>query len=143
VRYTLVVLLNVSLMVSPLPAQTESVALTLSEATAMALEKNGDVVVERGSLDIARAGVLRAEAAYEPSFRADARFRERTDPVNSVLSGAPEGELAPTFTGFQSSASLIGLFRTGGSVSVTSGLGRDETNSVLTLLTPPEFRLRS
>lgn len=135
-RSTLVVLITLSLTASSLSAQTESETLTLSEATAMALEKNGDVIVERGSLDIARANVLRAQAVYEPAFRADARFRERTDPVNSVLSGAPEGELAPTFTGFQSSASLVGLLRTGGSVSITSGLGRDETNSVLTLLTP-------
>lgn len=135
-RYTLVLFLTLSSMAWPFSAQGDSVALTLSEVTIMALEKNGDMVVERGSLDIARAGVLRAEAAYEPAFRADVRFRERTDPVNSILSGAPEGEVAPTFTGFQTSASLVGLLRTGGSVSITSGIGRDETNSILALLTP-------
>ena len=110
--------------------------LTLSEAIARALEKNADVVVERESLNIADALLLRADAAYEPSLRGDARLRKRTDPVNSVLSGAPQGELAPAVRSLQTSASLVQLLPTGGTVSVFSGVGRDETNSFFALLTP-------
>lgn len=110
--------------------------LTLSDAIARALEKNADVVVERESLNIAEASVLRADAAYEPALRGDARLRKRTDPINSVLSGAPVGELSPTVRSLQTSASLVQLLPTGGTVSVFSGAGRDETNSFFALLTP-------
>lgn len=110
--------------------------LTLSDAIARALEKNADIVVERESVNIAEASVLRADAAYEPSLRGDARLRKRTDPVNSVLSGAPAGELAPTVRMLQTSASLVQLLPTGATMSVFSGVSRDETNSVFALLTP-------
>jgi outer membrane protein TolC len=110
--------------------------LTLSEAIARALEKNADVVVERESVHIAEANVLRADAAYEPSLRGDARLRKRTDPVNSVLSGAPAGELAPTVRNLQTSASIVQLLPTGATMSLFSGVSRDETNSIFALLTP-------
>jgi outer membrane protein TolC len=110
--------------------------LTLADAIALALEKNADVVVERESVNIAEANVLRANAAYEPMLRGDARLRKHIDPVNSVLSGAPEGELAPTVRSVQTSASLVQLLPTGATVSVFSGVSRDETNSFFALLTP-------
>lgn len=110
--------------------------LTLEEAIARALEKNAEVVVERESLVIAEATILRAEAAYEPSLRGEARLRERTDPANSILSGAPRGELAPTLRSVQSSATLVQLLPTGASVSLFSGISRDDTNSLFALLTP-------
>jgi outer membrane protein TolC len=110
--------------------------LTLSDAIARALAQNPELVVERESLNIANANVERAEAAYEPSLRAEGRLRGRTDPVNSVLSGAAHGEIAPTVRTFQSSASVVQLLPTGATVSVFSGLQRDDTNSVLALLTP-------
>jgi outer membrane protein TolC len=110
--------------------------LTLPDAIARALEKNADVVVERESVKIADANVARADAAYEPMLRGDARLRKRIDPVNSVLSGAPAGELAPTVRSVQTSASLVQLLPTGATVSVFSGVSRDETNSFFALLTP-------
>jgi len=110
--------------------------LTLRDAVALALEKNADVAVERESYTIADATVLRAEAAYEPTLRGDARLRKRTDPANSILSGAPPGELAPTVKSLQTSASLVQLLPTGATVSVFSGLNRDSSNSILALLTP-------
>ena len=42
--------------------------LTLTDAIAMALQKNADVVVERESLNIADATILRAEAALPLPF---------------------------------------------------------------------------
>ena len=110
--------------------------LTLHDAVRMALGRNPDVVVEREGVNIADATVLRAEAAYEPSLRGEARLREHTDPVNSILSGAPAGELGPTTRNFLTSASFVQLLPTGGTVSVFSGLQRDNTNSILSILTP-------
>lgn len=110
--------------------------LTLSEAITRALEKNADIVVERESVHIAEANVLRANAAYEPTLRGDARLRKHVDPVNSVLSGAPAGELAPTVRNLQTSASILQLLPTGATVSVFSGISRDETNSIFALLAP-------
>lgn len=110
--------------------------LTLSEAIARALEKNADIVVERESVTIAEANVVRANAAYEPALRGDARLRKHVDPVNSVLSGAPAGELAPTVRNLQTSASVMQLLPTGATVSLFSGVSRDETNSIFALLTP-------
>ncbi|HEY0159183.1 MAG TPA: TolC family protein [Thermoanaerobaculia bacterium] len=110
--------------------------LTVEDAVALALARNPDVVVERESVHIADATILRAEAAYEPSLRGDARLRERTDPVNSILSGAPQGELGPTTRTLQTSASFVQLLPTGGTVSLFSGLQRDATNSILSMLTP-------
>lgn len=124
------------LFVSLIAFTARAQELSLADAIAMALAKNGDVVVERESLHIADATVLRAEAAYEPSLRSELRLRERTDPINSILSGAPRGELAPTQRTFQTSASVVQLLPTGGTVSVFSGITRDDTNSILALLTP-------
>lgn len=119
-----------------LAAQGRAQELTLDDAIALALQRNADVVVERESLNIADSAVRRAEAAYEPTLRGDARVRRRTDPVNSVLSGAPRGELAPTVTSWQSSASVVKLLPTGATVSLFSGLNRDSTDSLIALLTP-------
>ncbi|HYC60367.1 MAG TPA: TolC family protein [Thermoanaerobaculia bacterium] len=125
-----------ALFVLMLAAATHAQELTLSDAIARALEQNADVVVERESVQIAEANVLRANAAYEPALRGDARLRKRTDPINSVLSGAPQGELAPTMRSLQTSASVVQLLPTGGTLSVFSGVSRDETNSIFALLTP-------
>ncbi|MEO6487109.1 MAG: TolC family protein, partial [Thermoanaerobaculia bacterium] len=114
----------------------ESRPLSLDDAIALALQKNGDIVVEREALFIAEAFVTRAEAAYDPFLRGDARLRKRTDPVNSILSGAPAGEVAPTTKSIQSSASIVQLLPTGATLSVFSSLNRDRTDSVLALLTP-------
>jgi outer membrane protein TolC len=111
-------------------------SLTLEEALTMALERNGEILVERDSVAIADANVARAEAVYEPAVRGDARLRRRTDPVNSVLSGAPAGEIAPTVRAFQSSASMTQLLPTGGSVSLFTALNREDTDNRFTLLTP-------
>jgi outer membrane protein len=110
--------------------------LTLAEAITRALEKNADIVVERESVNIAEANVVRANAAYEPALRGDARLRKHVDPVNSILSGAPPGELAPAVRNQLASASVVQLLPTGATVSLFSGVSRDETNSIFALLTP-------
>lgn len=119
-----------------LAATANAQELTLADAIERALAQNPDVIVERESLNIAEANVERAEAAYEPALRAEGKLRERTDPANSILSGAPPGELAPALRTFQTSASVVQLLPTGATVSLFSGLQRDDTNSIFALLTP-------
>lgn len=117
-------------------ARAQERTLSLREAVTMALEKNGDVIVERESLAIAEADQQRAAAAYEPVLRGDLRFRSRTDAVNSILSGAPEGEPGPTTRSIEHSASLTQLLRNGATLTVFSSFDRDSTDSTLARLTP-------
>ncbi|MHB8797006.1 MAG: TolC family protein [Thermoanaerobaculia bacterium] len=110
--------------------------LTLAEARAIALERNVELRVEREAAAISDAGELRAKGAWDPFLRVDARVRERTDPVNSILSGAPSGELAPTQRSAGLSLGVVQLLPTGGSLSVTSTLAREKTDNVFATLSP-------
>lgn len=110
--------------------------LTLAEARAIALERNVDLRVERETAATSEAGELRARGAWDPLVRVDARLRERTDPVNSILSGAPSGELAPTQRSAGLSLGVVQLLPTGGSLTITSTLAREKTDSVFSILSP-------
>ena len=112
------------------------VPITLAEARARALEKNVDLRVERENAAISAAGVLRFEGAYDPTLRADARWRDRTDPVNSILSGARTGELAPNTSGYVANLGIFQLLPTGGTVALTTSASRDETTNVFSILSP-------
>ncbi|HPA52606.1 MAG TPA: TolC family protein [Thermoanaerobaculia bacterium] len=110
--------------------------LTLAEARAIALERNVDLRVERETAATSEAGEVRARGAWDPLVRVDARLRERTDPVNSILSGAPSGELAPTQRSAGLSLGVVQLLPTGGSLTLTSTLAREKTDSVFSILSP-------
>lgn len=132
-------LLLVSLvMTSPAlgAAPPVEVPLTLAEARARALEKNVELRVERENAAISASGEYRSEGAYDPALRADARWRDRTDPVNSILSGAPTGELAPEYSGYAANLGISQLLPTGGTVALTTSASRDETTNVFSILSP-------
>jgi outer membrane protein len=120
-------------VVPPAPA---GVPLSLVDATTRALANNNDIAVERQSFRIVDASLLRSDAPYDPAFRLDARYRNHTDPANSLLSGAPPNELAPSSEGYSGAASLGVLLPTGGSVSLSASASRDVTNAFLALLSP-------
>ena len=124
------------LIALPLSAADPGRPLSLADATTRALAKNHDIAFERESFHIADANLLRADGSYDPSFHLDGGYRTHTDPVNSILSGAPPGELAPTQSGVSGSASLSQLLPTGGSVSVSASASRDRNNSLFTILAP-------
>jgi outer membrane protein len=115
---------------------TAQTALTLADATARALAKNRDIAIEREAENVAEANIARAQGAYDPLLRGDARYREAKVPVTSVLSGAPADELAPHQRGLVSTASLTQLLGTGGTLTFFTSAGWDSTNSFLTLITP-------
>lgn len=110
--------------------------ITLAEATERALAKNQDLAIERDSFRIALASYERARGSYDPSLRADVRYRDRTDPVNSIISGAPAGELGPTASGFSSSAGVSQLLPSGGVVTLSASASRDRSNNSFTTLSP-------
>ncbi|HEY8548996.1 MAG TPA: TolC family protein [Vicinamibacterales bacterium] len=114
-------------------------SLTLRDAIAMALERNRDLAVEREVAVQADAGVERARSAYDPVFRLDGRYRDQSLPVVSVLSGAPEGELAPTTRGVSASARYTRLLPAGGTITFGTSISRETSNSLLTLISPAWF----
>ena len=117
-------------------ADPAPVKLTLQKATRRALERNTTLAVERQSAGQAAAAVKGAEGAYDILWNADLSWRKNTDPINSVFSGAPPGELAPENESVEASTSLSRLFPTGGSVSLFTNWGRATTNGVFTVLSP-------
>jgi len=119
---------------APVPAA--GVPLSLADATARALANNNDIAIERESFRIVDASLLKADAPYDPTFRLDARYRNHTDPANSLLSGAPPNELAPSSEGYSGAASIGALLPTGGTVSLSASAARDLTNNFLALLSP-------
>jgi outer membrane protein len=118
------------------PAAPAGVPLSLADATARALANNNDIAIERESFRIVDASLLKADAPYDPTFRLDARYRNHTDPANSLLSGAPPNELAPSSEGYSGAASIGALLPTGGTVSLSASASRDLTNNFLALLSP-------
>jgi outer membrane protein len=120
----------------PAPVPSGGVPLSLADATVRALARNNDIALERDSFRITDATTLRAKGSYDPSFHLDARYRNHTDPVNSLLSGAPAGEIASSTEGLSTSASVGQLLPTGGTVNVTAAASRDLTNSIFTILSP-------
>ncbi|MBK8598806.1 MAG: TolC family protein [Holophagales bacterium] len=117
-------------------APPAEVPLTLADARLRALAKNIELRVERENATVAGSAETRAKGAYDPTLRADARWRDRTDPVNSILSGAPAGDLAPNSSGWAASFGLLQLLPTGGSVALTTSASRDETTNVFAILSP-------
>ena len=110
--------------------------LTLSEASLRALSHNTSLLVERENLTQADLAVTRARGAYDLFLGTDVAYRDRTDPVNSIFSGAPDGILAPSIKGVDASATFTQLLPTGGSAELFSNWGRGTTNNVFTILSP-------
>src|ERR1035437_2351637 len=138
-----VLALTLSLLAFPLAAQeagtpeaAAGVPLSLADATARALARNHDIAFERDAFRITDATILKAEGSYDPSFHLDARYRNHTDPVNSLLSGAPASEIAPSAEGFATSASIGQLLPTGATVNVSASGSRDLTNNFIAILSP-------
>lgn len=114
---------------SPLP-------LTLDEARARAVAQVPEVVVQRQAIRLAHEAQRRAEAAFDPVVRIESRVRSRTDPINSLFSGAPEGALGPRTSGLQAAASWSKLFTSGATATGHGVVATDHTNSYFALLSP-------
>jgi len=128
-------------LTSPLEAQedrspTSTRSLTLTDAIVSSLHKNHDLTIERESLRIAEASLRKTDGSYDPTLKFESKVRDRIDPVNSILSGAPAGEVAPKLTTLSGSSSLSRLCRGGGTASISAAVARDWTDNFFTLLAP-------
>jgi HAE1 family hydrophobic/amphiphilic exporter-1 len=115
------------------------VRLSLPDATARALARNHDIAVQRESVALSEQAARRAEGAYDTLFRVEARGRTRTDPLNTIFSGAPEGAIGPRANSVSSSAGFSRLFSSGATASVSAGLSFDTTNNIFAVLSPSYF----
>lgn len=113
-----------------------TLSLSLSEASLRALSHNTSLSVERESLSQADFAIQRARGAYDLAWTADAAYENRTDPVNSTFSGAPDDLLAPFVKRVTASTTFTQLLPTGGTAELFSNWGRGTTNSVFTILSP-------
>jgi outer membrane protein TolC len=127
--------LLLAVLVRPAPAQP-TVRLTLDEATARAVAHLPDVAIHRGAVRLARAAESQAAAAFDPVVRLESRARARTDPLNTLFSGAPEGALAPRITSLGGTASWSRLFTGGATVTGVTSATTERTNNLFALLTP-------
>ena len=94
--------------------------ITVVEATMRALQRNTDIRIERESVSVAEARELRAQGSYDWGLKADASERHHLDPIVTLFSGAPPGEVTPSNTDFASSISLSRLFTAGTTVTASA-----------------------
>ena len=117
-------------------AQQPPQALTLADATARALQRNTDIRIERESVGAAEARESGALGSYDLRLKVDASEHHHRDPITTLFSGAPAGEVSPSNTDFSSSVSVSRLFKSGATATATAGVNRDTTESLFTLFVP-------
>lgn len=110
--------------------------LTLADATSRALSKNHAIRIEREAAAAADARMLGARGEYDPQLRFDFTARHHKDPITSLFSGAPAGEVAPSQNSFGSTFAVSQLFKTGATATVSTSAAREGSNSAFTLFDP-------
>jgi outer membrane protein len=110
--------------------------ISLAESIDRALDKNHEIAVQREAVDIASANVERADGSYDPEFRLDFQWRDQTEAINFIFSGAPPGSVGPHSEGVLGQAAISELLPTGGTVTLGTTIARDTTDNIFTLLTP-------
>lgn len=132
-------LLLLALAVPAGPVAAQPIPLTLADATARALERLPELAIQRDAVTIAAQGEIRADAAYDASLRIDGRARTRTEPLNNLFVGAPQGALGPRTNSVMGSIAWSRLFESGATVTGTASTSFEDTNSLFALLTPAYF----
>ncbi len=110
--------------------------LTLADATARALARNTDIRIEREAVSAAEAREAGAFGSYDFRLKVDASGRHHRDPITTLFSGAPPGEVSPSNNDVSSSVSLSRLFLSGATATASANVGRDASDSLFTLITP-------
>jgi len=110
--------------------------ITLADATQRALQRNTDIKIEREVVTVSEAREAGALGNYDVRFHAEATEHHHVDPITTLFSGAPPGEIMPSATDFSSSVSLTKLFKSGATATASASMGRDVTDSFFTLFLP-------
>src|SRR5262249_22583382 len=95
--------------------------------------------IEREAIAAAAARMSGARGEYDPQIRFDLTSRHRREPVTSLFSGAPDGEVAPMQNSFGSTLSISQLFKSGATASVWTSASREGTNGAFILFQPAYF----
>ncbi len=111
-------------------------SLTLDEAMTRALARNYAIAIEKESHASAGQRVRAEEGVYDLELGLGGSFSKRTDPVNSLLSGAPAGEVAPEQRSLDFDVSLSRLLPSGGTLSLFASGARARSNGLFSLLSP-------
>jgi hypothetical protein len=112
--------------------------LTLADATARALARNHAIRLEREGITAADARMTEALGEYDPQVRLDLTARHSRDPITSLFSGAPSGEVAPTANSFGSKPLRVAAVQVRRDcVGVDVGVARRHQQFVCLGLTPP------
>src|SRR5262249_1386989 len=110
--------------------------LSLTDATARALEKNRSIRIEREGVAAAEARITAARGAYDPQFNLQIGATHHTDPAPTMFSGPPRAEVAPPSNDFNWGASISRLLKSGAVATVASSASRESTNSNFSLFRP-------
>lgn len=135
-RLPICLLLFAAAAAAPAAEPPAPVSLTLADATRRALERNTSLAIERLTVEQAGSAVERAKGSYDPLWNLNFNWRQNTDPINSVFSGAPPGALAPQNERYGAETSFDQLLPTGGSVSLFTGWHHSTTDGIYTILSP-------
>ncbi len=120
---------------APRPARAQQ-QITLADATMRALQRNTDIRIEREQVAAAEARQAGAFGSYDLRLKVDASEHHHRDPITTLFSGAPPGEVSPSNTDFSSSVSLSRLFKSGATATASASVARDVTDSLFTLFVP-------
>jgi len=118
------------------PTAAAQERLSLADVTARALEKNHTMRIEREGIATADARMTSAKGQYDIQFNVGIEGRHHKDPITTIFSGAPEGDVAPTSNDFSWTASMTRLFSTGAVATLSTSAFRENTNSVYSLFRP-------
>ncbi len=110
--------------------------ITLADATARALQRNTDIRIEREVVTAAEQREMGAFGSYDFHLKADASDHYHLDPIVTLFSGAPPGEVTPKNNDISSSVSLSRLFKSGATATASASVARDWTESFFTLFAP-------
>ena len=102
-RKTLAAVLTLVCTAASAAAQQQPQPLTLSDAIARALQRNVDIRVEREVVAASESREAGALGVYDIRLHAEAAEHHHVDPITTLFSGAPPGEIMPTATDFSSS----------------------------------------
>lgn len=114
-----------------------SVPMSLAGALRAAVSGNLDVRFARLRPSIREQQVTESQAAFDPSMFAEYSFQQRDEPIQgSSIGGIPTGTTLRRSDNHDASVGLTKTLRTGGEVSLSTGVSRTDDDSPDLTLTP-------
>ncbi len=133
-RLTAALLATGLLLVPALRAQPAGPGeLTLEECIQRALSRNFDLGIQGFATNVAAAGIEAARADFDPAI---SLTTAKDFTVTAVAGSSLDGSARPTSENLASRATVSQRFATGANASLSTRLGRNQTNSQFSTLNP-------